>query len=457
MTNRYLSGLVVAAAGLLACTVLLYSGPRRAVSQFQPGTPLIQGLDPEKVNSIFIRKGKDTVTLRREKDGFVVEERARYPADTRQINELIIKCLDIACAEKVTDSPANHAELGVSENSDDAVSVTFRGQDDTPLIGFIKGKSAERGLGVYVRLIGNNTVYSTEKYLYISAAPMDYVEKKLVSVKKEDIVRVAVETQKGLSVIARGDDGSIALQDIPEGKRAKGTDYERVFEALSNLEMIDVAPAAERQPAWDATYTCALKNGLTYAVKTAKENDKYYAHLSASAPRVGEVAITRTESDEELKKKEEKILASETAQKFTARHQGWVYEISSWTAEKLRKTPEDLLEDIPAAKGPEEIGASHILISYKGAERSEATRSKEEARALAEEVLAKAREDGADFAALARQYSDGPTAQNGGDLGTFGRGKMAPAFEEAAFKLEVGQISDIVETPFGFHIIKRTK
>lgn len=85
------------------------------------------------------------------------------------------------------------------------------------------------------------------------------------------------------------------------------------------------------------------------------------------------------------------------------------------------------------------------------------TRSKEEARARAQEVLDKVRR-GEDFAALARQYSDEPGAdRTGGDLNRFGRGVMVAPFEQAAFSLRVGEISDIVETPFGFHIIKRTE
>ncbi|RMD80017.1 MAG: parvulin peptidyl-prolyl isomerase [Lentisphaerae bacterium] len=117
----------------------------------------------------------------------------------------------------------------------------------------------------------------------------------------------------------------------------------------------------------------------------------------------------------------------------------------------------ELLED--ENKEPEEIAASHILIAYKGAERAGAnvTRSKEEARKLAEKVLKMAKE-GKDFAELARKYSDGPSKSKGGDLGTFKKGVMHKNFEKAAWKLKVNEICDsIVETPFGFHIIKRTK
>lgn len=108
--------------------------------------------------------------------------------------------------------------------------------------------------------------------------------------------------------------------------------------------------------------------------------------------------------------------------------------------------------------GPTQIGARHILVSYRGAQRAapEVTRSKEEARTLAERVAREA-DGGADWQALWEQHSNEPGGQRGGDLGLFGRGQMVPAFEHAAFELQVGQVSEVIETPFGFHVIQRTK
>jgi peptidyl-prolyl cis-trans isomerase C len=103
----------------------------------------------------------------------------------------------------------------------------------------------------------------------------------------------------------------------------------------------------------------------------------------------------------------------------------------------------------------DQVSASHILLMYAGSSRSTATRTKEEAitqiNALKEKISG-----GADFAEVARENSDCPSGQEGGALGTFGKGQMVPEFEEAAFGMEVGATSDVVETDFGYHLIQRT-
>jgi peptidyl-prolyl cis-trans isomerase D len=106
-------------------------------------------------------------------------------------------------------------------------------------------------------------------------------------------------------------------------------------------------------------------------------------------------------------------------------------------------------ENIALYQTPEQVRASHILLQTAGADV-------EEVRARAETILAEARA-GADFADLAREHSeDEGSAVNGGDLDFFGRGVMVPEFEAAAFALEPGEISDLVQSQFGFHIIQFT-
>lgn len=103
----------------------------------------------------------------------------------------------------------------------------------------------------------------------------------------------------------------------------------------------------------------------------------------------------------------------------------------------------------------ETVRASHILLMYQGSSRSSATRSKAEAQTKINE-LATQIAGGADFAQLAKDNSDCPSKAKGGDLGQFGRGQMVGPFENAAFTLPVGGTSGVVETDFGYHIIRRT-
>lgn len=110
-----------------------------------------------------------------------------------------------------------------------------------------------------------------------------------------------------------------------------------------------------------------------------------------------------------------------------------------------------------APEKPSMLAASHILIGYEGAMRSKATRTKDEAQALATKVLGEIK-GGADFAEKAKEHSEGPTGPRGGDLGSFRPGQMVPAFEKALVDLAVGDVAaEPVETQFGFHVIKRNE
>ena len=103
----------------------------------------------------------------------------------------------------------------------------------------------------------------------------------------------------------------------------------------------------------------------------------------------------------------------------------------------------------------EQIQASHILVSYVDAQNSSSLLTKSEALDRIEEIKSKVL-SGIEFSELATEFSDCPSGEKGGDLGTFGRGAMVKAFDIAAFELEVGETSEVVETEFGYHLIHRT-
>jgi peptidyl-prolyl cis-trans isomerase D len=112
-----------------------------------------------------------------------------------------------------------------------------------------------------------------------------------------------------------------------------------------------------------------------------------------------------------------------------------------------REHPDEFRQDA-------EVCASHVLVKVKASPDAKDGHPDAEAKAMAEKILAQAR-GGADFAELARKSSeDVGSAPSGGDLGCFGRGRMVPEFDQAVFSLEPGQISDVVKTSFGYHVIR---
>ena len=99
---------------------------------------------------------------------------------------------------------------------------------------------------------------------------------------------------------------------------------------------------------------------------------------------------------------------------------------------------------------PDTVHAKHILLKVEeGADEAAKTAKREEIEGLREQLV-----EGADFSEVAKEHSDCPSASRGGDLGTFPKGRMVPEFEAAAFSQEPGEIGEIVETQFGFHVIK---
>jgi peptidyl-prolyl cis-trans isomerase D len=118
--------------------------------------------------------------------------------------------------------------------------------------------------------------------------------------------------------------------------------------------------------------------------------------------------------------------------------------------EEIQPNEDEILDRMASQPEKTRVRASHILISTE-------QRTDDEARTQAEEILNQVRQ-GTDFAGLAEKHSDDAgTRPEGGDLGFFQRGQMVPEFENVAFSLEPGEISDLVRTQFGYHIIKVTE
>ncbi|MCP4348244.1 MAG: peptidylprolyl isomerase [Desulfobacterales bacterium] len=142
--------------------------------------------------------------------------------------------------------------------------------------------------------------------------------------------------------------------------------------------------------------------------------------------------------------------------------------IDSHVTDKIAVSEEEIKEFYDSHKQffkeSEQVKASHILIMTsdrkKPVKKDDEKKNEEKKKAEAKkkiEMIQKKVKKGDDFAALAKEFSECPSSNNGGDLGFFKRGQMVKPFEEVAFSLKLNEISDIVETRFGYHLIKATE
>jgi hypothetical protein len=351
MSNKKLTILGVVAALMVIWAVVqsrISSGSKAGTEQT---AYLIQGLDPADIGSIVLGTGDSAVTLKREEGRFVVVNKDNYPADPREINNLLTKCLEIRTSQFITDNPANHEDLGVTEEKARSV-VKFLKPDSSVLTGVIIGKDRELGEGSYVRLASSNKVYIAPSVPSFGRRAMDYIQQELISAKREDIQSVVVSSPGGEYSLKAGEDGkTVVLENMPAGKRLKSSDSETVFSALTNLRFDDV----KKNPgnlSFDRQFVCRLKDSTVYTVKLAQKDSKSYVTCQAEFTDTTPIVMKENEvqSEEQLKKNEAKLLARDKAKDFTINHQGWVYEIADWKAKYLTKQLSDLLEDQPKPK-----------------------------------------------------------------------------------------------------------
>jgi len=178
-----------------------------------------------------------------------------------------------------------------------------------------------------------------------------------------------------------------------------------------------------------------------------EEVDKVLAEISGTLPQGMTLEQALQAQNMAVADLRENIVANERMRKL--------YEAK--TADVQKATEEQIssfyTENAERFKTEEQATASHILISCD-------EKADEEAHAKAKteiDTIKVKLSEGGDFAELAKEHSSCPSKEQGGSLGSFGRGRMVPEFEEAAFALDLGTVSDVVKTQFGYHLITVTE
>lgn len=355
MNNKKLAILGIAAVLFAVAAVWVNRMEQSAQTSNLTNSPLIGGLDIEAVASIQVvgEKGADKVTLKRSEGRFVVIEKENYPASNAKVNELINACVDMRTAELQSDDPAFHEDLGVTDQKA-KFKITFADSQDKPIVSLlISNPPAEGKQEVFARLESDDKTYLVLESPYIQTKPLDYVDGQLMQTEAAKISEVALTDPNGTSYTLKAGEGdTVVLSDMPAGKQFKGTDYRQVFGAISGLRFDDVAAMSDvyKDLKFGSKYVCTLKDSTVYTLELAKKDGKNFMKMTAEFTDKTPVTIEKggSESEEVLKAKETKLLASDAAGAFAKKHAGWLYILPDSKFTELTKAKGALLEDIPA-------------------------------------------------------------------------------------------------------------
>ncbi len=511
---------LIAAVVVLVILVIVYvstTGDRedsqsdQATSSFES----FKSLDEKAVDRITVERDDVKVELVRTEAGdnpkWELKSSFGYPADPERIDRLYEELEKIEDGEKVGSKAASHSRFEVDAESGAKISF-FVGAEQKAAITLGK-RANSRTLDSYsfVRFGDDAEVYKVDgearsyigaggdklekdytllKELYeipesnkVISAQLTYPDKTIM-INRVDREKV-IEEPKDPNKEETTEEGKIAVE---EPSKEKKTEKVEEFHVTSGAETFKV----EKDKEWDAK--SYLNNHKSLRVKEAVE-PKSFAEYGLDKPQL-KVTLTSVSSGGDILAT--KVLFGNAIKDDKGEDTGYYvalegqtpariysiekYTITSWkkeVADFKPKPPEpEKKEDNPAIipdGGKEgantssdaheghshegQVTASHILIPYKGADSAAAdvTRTKEEAKKEAERILAEVKKEGSDFAKFAKDHSSCSSASDGGNLGSFSYGQMVKPFSEAAFEIKPGDISEIVETGFGFHIIKRTK
>ncbi len=266
--------------------------------------------------------------------------------------------------------------------------------------------------------------------------------KKSKDGSKGDSASVAEAALSG-KVVAKIGGRSVTMKDV---QRQETMLMQQLLQGYDSVQIASMKETIRKQAFDNAVNRILLegalaKGGVKADKKTVDERMDYFRKNFVSDEAYNADLAKRGMTAEQFRREiEVGILAEQLFDKRTAS----VKPVSEQDARAFFENNEERFAQ------PERVKASHILLTVNK-DDSDATRAQKKAEA--QRILGELKK-GADFAETARKFSDCPSKQQGGDLGFFERGRMVPDFEKVAFGLKKGQMSGVVETQFGYHIIK---
>ena len=342
--------LAVAAVVLFLLSAWTYRDSVHRAERFERGQDFLPNPNPDEIARIEIKKGGEETVLRRSPEGdrFVIPSADGYRAQNSAVNRLIKDVLELSLEKRVGEGEALDEELELvtgEERPESTIEVALINDAGSDMVRFLVGKAFEGG-GNYVRRVDGNdrTVYLTNKRVFLQTEGEDFVDKLILDVPRDQVASVRGQDfafEKG-----EEEGATLSLVDLPEGKR-ESSQASQVKTVLQGLRFIahHLADAAEAQGlVFDRQIEVQLDDGSGYVLESAARGDRHYLRIGAFHT-AGRISIAQDASEEEVRETSEVLERADELQGFNAFHGSWVYEVTVNTADRVRATKSDLLDD----------------------------------------------------------------------------------------------------------------
>lgn len=298
-------------------------------------------LNVEAIYRIEIVKGAETVTLRRDAEGFVLASHHDYPADHQKIIKLLRDCSDIEIEGRITANAGNHKTLGVDAagpEHPDTLRVEFYDDIDNPIQGFLVGNAAESGSGYYVRKTDADEVFASAANVYVSTRPLDYVATTVLEVLRADLRSLTVTGDENFAISYDPETEGYAIAMIPPDREASATEIKSLFGALGSIAISDFHPHDDPALA-GLEYSRRLqfvdKDGSQVEVQLAARDEKRYIKLGATWTK--QIIFNPNDSQEVMREKEALKNKHDALQEKNRLFKSWVYEIQEYKFDQFNK------------------------------------------------------------------------------------------------------------------------
>ena len=342
-TNAKLAAL---ATVLLAGSVWAYTNSVSMGNRFQRGQHLLPNLIPDEVATIEITKGEEATTLSKSGDGFTIAEVHDYPAKNESVNRFLRDLLDIELAKEVGTGSGLAEALEIDPPTEDTIEVALMNEAQQEMVRLRIGKSFPDGPGRYVRRldIDDAPIYLTAKSTFLSTGPSSFLNKEIIDRPQSDVQRIQ---GRDFEIEAADEEAPLRLANVPAGRKEKSFETNKLKSILDRFSFNEAFLADDeevRDLLFDSEIRVDLKDGTSYLLSLATADDRSFLRIRGEHG-LGRIEYTLETPEDELREKADQLTRADAIEDFNAFHGSWVYEISSFTADKLKLTRADLLED----------------------------------------------------------------------------------------------------------------